>query len=423
MLSCHNGLRAATVRLAWAALFACILTRTATAQDAPTKSQAETTATQEANEKTEPDDSMTLAEIIAPASLAEVDQAIARGVDFLIASQNKNGSWGSPTKTKDLNIYAPVPGAHHAFGTGTTALAIAALCELEQTRPDAKESIERGQAWLLEHLPKLRRASKDAIYNVWGHGYGIQALVRLHKRTDDVELKKKLIELIELQFDRLGDYESVDGGWGYYDFNVGAQKPTASSTSFVNATILIAFHEAKEMGVQPPERLTRRAVEATMRQQKADFSYMYGEYLKNRPMQEINRPGGSLGRSQACNLAMRFWGDAKITDEVLKQWLDRMIRRHGWLDIGRKRPIPHESWMQVAGYFFYYGHFYAACCLEQLPTDAQAKYAPHLAKLLIERQEKDGSWWDYPLYNYHPPYGTSFALMSLLRYRPAIPAE
>ncbi len=102
--------------------------------------------------------------------------------------------------------------------------------------------------------------------------------------------KKKLIELIELQFDRLGDYESVDGGWGYYDFNVGAQKPTASSTSFVNATILIAFHEAKNMGVQPPERLTRRAVDATMRQQKADFSYLYGEYLKNRPMQEINRP-------------------------------------------------------------------------------------------------------------------------------------
>jgi hypothetical protein len=28
-------------------------------------------------------------------------------------------------------------------------------------------------------------------------------------------------------------------------------------------------------------------------------------------------------------------------------------------------------------------------------------------------QEKDGSWWDYPLYNYHRPYGTSFALMSL----------
>ena len=310
MLSCHKGLRYATVRLGWAVLFGCGLTFTATAQDEPDKSQAETTATQEANEKSAPDDSMTLAEIIAPASLAEVDQAIARGVDFLIANQNKNGSWGSPTNTKDLNIYAPVPGAHHAFGTATTALAIAALCELEQTRPDAKESIERGQAWLLEHLPKLRRASKDAIYNVWGHGYGIQALVRLHKRTDDVELQKKLVELIELQFDRLSDYESVDGGWGYYDFNVGAQKPTASSTSFVNATILIAFHEAKEMGVQPPERLTRRAVDATMRQQKADFSYMYGEYLKNRPMQEINRPGGSLGRSQACNLAMRFWGDA-----------------------------------------------------------------------------------------------------------------
>ena len=39
-------------------------------------------------------------------------------------------------------------------------------------------------------------------------------------------------------------------------------------------------------------------------------------------MWEINRPGGSLGRSQSCNLALRMWGDASITDQVL----DRLAR-------------------------------------------------------------------------------------------------
>jgi hypothetical protein len=33
-------------------------------------------------------------------------------------------------------------------------------------------------------------------------------------------------------------------------------------------------------------------------------------------------------------------------------------------------------------------------------------------------QEKDGSWWDFPLYNYHQQYGTAFALMTLGRCRP-----
>lgn len=258
MLSCHKGLRCGTVRIAWA-LSGCALTITATAQDEPVKAPVENATVQdEANEKSAPDDSITLTVIIARAWAMKLIKLSCTGIDFLIASQNKNGSWGSPTKTQQVHIYAPVPGAHHAFGTATTAPAIAVLCELEQTRPDAKESIERGQAWLLEHLPdSLFRALKDVMYNVWGHGYGIQALVRLHKRTDDIELQKRMVELIELQFDRLSDYESVDGGWGYYDFNVGADKPTASSTSFVNATILIAFHEAKEMGLQPPERLTR----------------------------------------------------------------------------------------------------------------------------------------------------------------------
>ena len=84
-------------------------------------------------------------------------------------------------------------------------------------------------------------------------------------------------------------------------------------------------------------------------------------------MMGINRPGGSLGRSQACNLALRLWGDAKVTDQVLKDWLDRLITRNGWLDIGRKRPIPHESHFQVAGYFYYFGHYYATLCASSCP--------------------------------------------------------
>ena len=38
-------------------------------------------------------------------------------------------------------------------------------------------------------------------------------------------------------------------------------------------------------------------------------------------------------------------------------------RANGWLDMGRKRPIPHESHFMVAGYFCYYGHYYATLCV------------------------------------------------------------
>ena len=83
-------------------------------------------------------------------------------------------------------------------------------------------------------------------------------------------------------------------------------------------------------------------------------------------MRGINLPGGSLGRSQACNIALRMWGDKKITDKVMDTWLDRLWARNGWLSIGRKRPIPHESWFRVAGYFYYYGHFMQLFVLSHL---------------------------------------------------------
>lgn len=63
-----------------------------------------------------------------PPTLEEIDQAISEGVAFLIANQNPNGSWGSARKTKGLIIYAPIPGAHHAFRTAVTGLAIMGLC-------------------------------------------------------------------------------------------------------------------------------------------------------------------------------------------------------------------------------------------------------------------------------------------------------
>jgi hypothetical protein len=88
-----------------------------------------------------------------------------------------------------------------------------------------------------------------------------------------------------------------------------------------------------------------------------------------------------------------------------------------WLDMGRKRPIPHESWCQVAGYFFYFGHYYAALCIDQLPAKERAPFQDHLACVLLRLQEKDGSWWDFPMFDYHKQYGTAFALMSLERCR------
>ncbi len=361
---------------------------------------------------------------ITPPSSAEVEVAIDRGLAFLRDDQNRNGSWGTAQNTKDLNIYAPVPGAHLAFRAAVTSLCYSAFVESGTTQPDDLKAIERAETWLLEYLPRVRRATPDAIYNVWAHAYGIQALVDMRRRNqDDAPLVKRIDEAIAQQIDLLTRYELVDGGWGYYDFVAQTKKPSGSSSSFTTATVLIALHEARDVGAEVPDRILARGVAAIRRMRKPDFSYAYGEYLKMTPMRSINLPGGSLGRSQACNIALRISGDPLVTDDVITTWLDRLWARNGWLSIGRKRPVPHESHFGVAGYFYYYGHYYAAMCIDALPKAERPYFQDHLAHTLIPLQEKDGCWWDYPLYNYHRQYGTAMAISSLVRCRKMAASE
>jgi hypothetical protein len=254
------------------------------------------------------------------------------------------------------------------------------------------------------------------LYNIWGHAYGIESLVKLHaRRAGDEARQAELKRQIAIQVDLLDRYESVNGGWGYYDFNAQTKKPASDPNSFTTATVLVAFHAAKSVGVEVPQRLIDRGLDVIRRQQKPDLSYLYGEDHKFRPAFSVNLPGGSVGRSQACNAVLRMYGDSSVTDAAMEAWLERLFARNLWLDIGRKRPIPHESWYLVAGYFFYYGHYYSAFCIEQLPEARRPPLKHQLARIILQRQEKDGSWWDYPLYNYHRQYGTAFALMTLNR--------
>lgn len=353
-------------------------------------------------------------------SAAAIQKAIERGTGFLLERQNPDGSWGSARNTKDLNIYAPVPGAHHAFRAAVTSLCTRALLELDSDDPAVQRATEASEKWLLANLPQVRRATPDTIYNSWAHAYSIAALAGLLDRHGgDAKRREQIVELIGQQLDLLGRYECVDGGWCYYDFNYHTKQPSGTSVCFVSATVLAAFHDARQAGIDIPERLVQRAVESIHRQRKPDFTYLYSENFRFYTMRGINRPAGSLGRSQACNLALRLWGDQTVTDEAIEACLDRLFARNGWLSIGRKRPVPHESWFQVAGYFYYYGHYYAARCIELLPAEQRPRHYAQLADVLIGLQEKDGSWWDFPLYDYHQQYGTAFALMSLVRCRTA----
>ncbi len=397
---------------------------------------------------------------IPPVTLQELDRSILRGVQFLLRGQNSDGSWGTPRNTKQLNIYAP-EAAHDGYLAGTTALALESLLrvermlqeipngkpnekpnekqssvqyselsdstrELKALEPQISASIDRSETWMFENMRKLKRSATDVLYNNWGHAYGMSAFRLMYERKLPVSLETEALEqrqetirdCIRYQIHMLESDECLAGGWCYYDMENFAEHPSASTLCFLTGTVLVGLADARECGVEVPQRLIDRGVDSILRQRRPNGSFAYGEYTAN-SANPINHSAASLGRSQVCHLALGLWGDAQIaTQQEYADWLNRLISRIGWLDIGRKRPVPHESWFKVAGYFYYYAHYYAARIVDELddPT-LQKTFSNHLAAINLGLQEKDGSWWDYPLYDYHPYYGTGFALSTLVRCR------
>lgn len=354
----------------------------------------------------------------AEVSSEAINQSIERGVNFLIAHQNDDGSWGDATRTKGLNIYAPVPDAHQAFKTASSALALHGLLESGDRRPASLNAITRGERWLLETLPGLRNINPRATYNIWAHAYGLRALASLYRHHQEPVKRDEYRRQALIQIKRLQRHEDINRGWGYYDFQDITARPSGLTMSFTTATALLALHDASNtMGIELPGEMIERAVKSIQLQRNPDFSYTYDFRHRWSPRSPINRPAGSLGRSQACNAALRKFGDTTVTDAVISTWLARLFDRQGWLDHGRKRPVPHEAPAAVSGYFYFYGHYYAAECIGLLPTGEQPQWKQKLAATIISKQEKNGSWWDYPLYNYHYAYGTGYAVASLARCR------
>jgi hypothetical protein len=296
-------------------------------------------------------------------------------------------------------------------------LAISGIIDARDNRPEVKEAIAKAEKWAFEKFPKLRRADTTTTYNAWGHAYGLRAISRLYKSAEgDAARQSALKNLAQQQADLANRYEYLNGGWGYLHIfeDLHTQKPSGITTSFTSASVLLAMHEAREtMGITLDEKVVETSLESIRRQQFPDFTYAYSHSHRFSPQGEINRRNGSLGRSQACNATLRAFNDPKITEKVLTTWADNFIEFEHWLDYARKKPVPHESTFKIAGYFYYYGIYYFTVSARYLPVEKQRELAPKLARILLTRQEKDGSWWDYPLYDYGQSYGTGYGLLAL----------
>jgi hypothetical protein len=354
----------------------------------------------------------------APAPNPErVRVAIDRGIAFLLKDQNTNGSWGGAqdaTTTWSGPVWSN-PETHRAWKVATTGLCCAALVEAAQSDA-ALAAADRGVDYLVRNAAVKRPNEWDTM-NGWAYVYGLQGLVAAstHPRYAGTQRKKDIDAAVPLYLRALAGHQSVSGGWGYLELNPPRTRRPQWATSFMTAAAVVVLEMAEDAGFEVDRAVVDRAVKLVKRCRLPNGGYTYHvRAIPNLALEYIDQVKGSLARIEVCQAALIRAGEpVPLADRLTG--LGHFFKEHRFLEIAMHKPVPHEAYYANSGYFYMFGHYYAADVIAGLPVEERQEHWPRLRQEILKVQQKDGSIWDYDMHRYDRPYGVSFGIMALYR--------
>lgn len=336
-----------------------------------------------------------------------------RALEWLVKTQRKDGSWASGVITGLLDSGYSVA-SFYDWKLAANALAIMALRRCPETRA-RRAALDAAIRWFTTtRMPK--RGSDWDNDTMWAVLYGVVMLVELadDPRFADEPWKTPIRARGQDLLKVLIKNQIPTGGWAYYDDPPYSQRPKWG-TSFCTALILPALKRAHAAGWFANRRVIDRAFAYVKRCRLPNGAYEYDlNPIPRAPAGEhINKVKGSLGRIQVCHWALRICGDEKATDARIAAGLEEFMKHHRFLDIARMRPIPHEAYYANAGYFYFFGHYYAAEVIELLPEDQREKWHARLRPHIVKTQRKDGSFCDFLGQDYLVVAGAAYGALTL----------
>ncbi|MFT7668153.1 MAG: hypothetical protein ACI8X5_000840 [Planctomycetota bacterium] len=345
---------------------------------------------------------------------AEAQDELDNVLCFLVGSQHADGSWGVPVPD-DLNELGFAFDSYYAWNQAANALALMALMEAPES-PERAYALEGGLDWLCRTRLAHRGSNWD-VDSTWPSLYGFVCLVQA---AGDERFAKDAIAREKFQRRAMEFYEDLvrrqtpDGGWVYYDDPPFTVKPTWG-TSFCTALVLPALFDAEYMGwpVDPEVTLRARSVIERCALPNGAYSYSYNLVMGGHGGMSINQVPGSLGRIQVCNWALARAGDPRVTDDLVREGLEQFFEQHAYLDMVRTRPKPHEGWFANAGYFYFFGHYYAAKAIALLPVEEHEAWHRRLRYHVTKTLSVEGSCSDFMASSYQITAGSSYAALVL----------
>lgn len=280
----------------------------------------------------------------------KVEAAMARALAYLASSQKPDGAWEA------------------AFGkaTSVTSLCVMAFLSCGHT-PNAPGSyqatIEKGARFVIKsQKPNGMLVANTSHGPMYCHGISTLMLAELVGMVPDAALAgecreslSKAVDLI-LKAQSVGKSRDNQGGWRY-------QPTSRDSDLSVSGWQIMALRAANTVGCAVPSGAIDRAIDYVRRCEVESGGFAY-------------QPGGSPNnpRTGVGILALELAG-ARLSPEAL--------RGAAYL---RKHPPKWSS------QYFFYEVYYVPQALFQLGDAEFRPYYQQLVPILLEHQDRDGSW-------------------------------
>jgi len=351
---------------------------------------------------------------------ADAREAIARGIGVLMALQRPDGGFGRPRPLRSGLVAER--GSHDSWRRATSGLVVLAWLDALEADPPLPGLEAGALADATDHAVAFLAApaGDGPTHNAWGEVYGLAACVRAAgaPRYAESVLGGSLRARARAHVDALVARQTDSGGWGYRDFDRGADHATRA-TSFVTAAAVGALLDAERAGLGVPPGVLERAREALLaaRLPTGAFTYAIEQVPSAIGRGALDEVPGALGRIASCTDALARLGAP--TDPVFA--LDALLEHHRFLDVARWRPEPHEAYYGNSGYVVLFAHYYAARLVARLPPAARARYDRRLAAEVLLGRDDDGGAWDFPFDGYAREYGTAFTVLALQALEPGLP--
>ncbi|MFN5757847.1 MAG: prenyltransferase/squalene oxidase repeat-containing protein, partial [Planctomycetia bacterium] len=305
----------------------------------------------------------------AAANDSRIDDSIERGLDWLEAAQQPDGSWGSGAFRGSAAV------------TATCTMAMVGSGSTPSEGPRAR-AVARAVSFLLASAggSGLIAGREQAAHGpMYGHAFATIALAELYGETDDDAAVASALEAARRLIERT---QNDEGGWRYQPL------PRDADIS-VTAAMLNALRALRNAGFDVSAEAVDRAVAYLRRLQNADGGFRY---------QSSAGPSASP-RTAAALFALVAAGGGK--EEAVRRGFE-------WLDA---HPVKLGTTIRLEsgdGYALYGLAATAAALWQRGDADWESWY-PATAATLVAAQRDDGSWQDPSC----AEYGTSAALTVL----------